>query len=95
MKHGQKTKGKTAKARVSGKKGSPKAAAKGKASQSKKSSAKASAAAAKASSKPKAAPSNGKGRSTLDSVTFNNPIVANAFKRAVKKYPTAFRRLTD
>jgi hypothetical protein len=27
--------------------------------------------------------------------TFTNPIVANAFKRAVKKYPNAFRRLTD
>ncbi|HKO54917.1 MAG TPA: hypothetical protein VJ276_03500 [Thermoanaerobaculia bacterium] len=27
--------------------------------------------------------------------TFTNPIVANAFKRAIKKYPNAFRRLTD
>ena len=26
---------------------------------------------------------------------FNNAAVANAFKRAVKKYPNAFRRLTD
>ncbi len=26
---------------------------------------------------------------------FNNPVVGNAFKRAVKKYPNAFRRLTD
>jgi hypothetical protein len=25
----------------------------------------------------------------------SNPIVANAFKRAIKKYPNAFRRLTD
>jgi hypothetical protein len=30
-----------------------------------------------------------------DSPGFNNPIVANAFKRAVKKFPTAFRKLTD
>lgn len=27
--------------------------------------------------------------------TFTNPVVGNAFKRAVKKYPNAFRRLTD
>ena len=26
---------------------------------------------------------------------FNNPVVADAFKRAIKKYPNAFRRLTD
>lgn len=26
---------------------------------------------------------------------FSNPAVANAFKRALKKYPNAFRRLTD
>ncbi len=81
MKHGQKTKGKAAKARVSGKKSSVKAKGKSKAT--------------KASSRPKAAPSNGKGRSALDNVTFNNPLVATAFKRAVKKYPNAFRRLTD
>ena len=27
--------------------------------------------------------------------SFSNPVVANAFKRAVKKYPSAFKRLTD
>lgn len=27
--------------------------------------------------------------------TFANPLVAAAFKRAVKKYPNAFRKLTD
>lgn len=26
---------------------------------------------------------------------FTNPVIADAFKRAVKKYPNAFRRLTD
>lgn len=26
---------------------------------------------------------------------FTNPVVENAFKRAVQKYPNAFRRLTD
>ncbi len=93
MKHGHKEKGK-AKATHSGKKGSSKAGTKSKASQSagsKKSSPKT--AAIQASSK-----SNGKnrGRSAADNVvSFNNPVVAAAFKRAVKKYPTAFRRLTD
>ena len=28
-------------------------------------------------------------------VSFGNPVIAAAFKRAVKKYPNAFRRLTD
>jgi hypothetical protein len=31
----------------------------------------------------------------IDIATFSNPAVAAAFKRAVKKYPNAFRRLTD
>jgi hypothetical protein len=35
-----------------------------------------------------------KGRSG-DPFSFNNPVVAAAFRRAVKKYPSAFRRLTD
>jgi hypothetical protein len=30
-----------------------------------------------------------------DEEGFSNPIVAGAFKRAVKKYPNAFRKLTD
>ena len=28
-------------------------------------------------------------------INFSNPVVGAAFKRAVKKYPTAFRKLTD
>ncbi|HEY3056993.1 MAG TPA: hypothetical protein VGK31_13795 [Thermoanaerobaculia bacterium] len=49
------------------------------------------------SSKPGAHGDNGKPRVRLtpDQLTFSNPIVAAAFKRAVKKYPNAFRRLTD
>jgi len=50
--------------------------------------------AAKAESK--ASSGNGKAGKVIEGpVSFNNPIVANAFKRAVKKYPNAFRRLTD
>jgi hypothetical protein len=26
---------------------------------------------------------------------FSNPVIANAFKRAIKKFPNAFRKLTD
>jgi len=93
MKHGHKEKGK-GKATHSSKKSSSKAGTKSKASQtahSKKSSPKTTAVAA--SSK-----INGKnrGRSAADNViAFNNPVVAAAFKRAVKKFPSAFRRLTD
>ena len=38
--------------------------------------------------------SGGKGRGN-EPGSFNNPVVGNAFKRAVKKYPSAFKRLTD
>ena len=54
-----------------------------------------------AAAPPKAEPSAGKGKPARGSAVdagppgFNNPVVANAFKRAVKKYPNAFRRLTD
>jgi hypothetical protein len=47
----------------------------------------------------KAAPGNGaaKPRAAITAGTpgFSNPVVANAFKRAVKKFPNAFRKLTD
>jgi hypothetical protein len=82
MKHGHKDKGKKAKAKPSGKK-----ASKSKAAVQTAKAGKGSVPAAKAGA-------NGKGRGA-DSPAFNNPIVANAFKRAVKKYPNAFRRLTD
>jgi hypothetical protein len=40
---------------------------------------------------------NGKARDRAgsDSGGFSNPLVAAAFKRAVKKYPNAFRKLSD
>ena len=65
---------------------------------------KAKAKSAKAASKTSAAKNvstprgdNGKtqGRGTGDNSGFSNPLVASAFKRAIKKFPTAFRRLTD
>jgi hypothetical protein len=92
MKHGQKAKGKHAKAKASGKKSSSKTPTKSAAS--KKSSAKTST--RKITSSPKTA-DNGtnRGRIAVEGISFNNPIVAAAFKRAIKKYPSAFRRLTD
>ena len=90
MKHGHKEKGKAAKATHSGKKSSPPKAkskagpnAKGKTSGSK---------APQSSAKPDARHGV---RPGTEGSSFTNPIVAAAFRRAVKKYPTAFRRLTD
>jgi hypothetical protein len=86
MKHGHK-KGK-GKASPAGKKSKP--AAKDKASKgvsAKKSPAKVAATGP-------AGKADAKGRGS-DPFSFNNPIVAAAFRRAVKKYPSAFRRLTD
>ena len=37
----------------------------------------------------------GKPQRGPEGFTISNPIIAAAFKRAVKKYPNAFRRLTD
>ena len=91
MKHGDKTKGKASKA--SGKKArqSGKGASKTAASSKSKSSPQ------KASSK--ASKSNaGNGDSPPARTTgdgFTNPVVGAAFKHAVKKYPNAFRKLTD
>jgi uncharacterized protein YgiB involved in biofilm formation len=94
MKHGDKAKGKPAKAKASGKKGGSKVAAKSKASP--RQSAKPKKAATKASSAERGG--NGQGRSrggVPENVGFTNPIVAAAFKRAVKKFPIAFKRLAD
>lgn len=80
MKHGQKAKGKAAKAKAS-KKISSSSKTKSKISQS---------------SRPKERESSAaRGRAGTESGTFNNPTIAAAFRRAVKKYPNAFRRLTD
>jgi len=92
MKHGHKEKGKKAQAKPSGKKSSP-PASKSKASQSVQT--KKSGAAAAATLSKGGADAKNRARGTPDSPSFNNPIVATAFKRAVKKFPNAFRRLTD
>ena len=34
-------------------------------------------------------------RADAAAITFTNPAIESAFKRAIKKYPNAFRRLTD
>lgn len=104
MKHGDKAKGKASKA--SGKKSGAKVhsgkSVKAEAAKSKKQSggsAPAKAAAGKTASskeggngkvRPREAASDGGGE-----VRFTNSRVGDAFKRAVKKYPNAFRRLTD
>ena len=97
MKHGDKAKSKTA-SKASGKKSSSKASAKsskapvvvkGKAQQTVSSkTVKQAGGIASGNGKPAR-------RLTLDDIRLSNPLVANAFKRAVKKYPNAFRRLTD
>ena len=90
MKHGHKEKGKKAQAKPSGKKSSPPASKSSQSVQTKKSAGAAAPSAGKASADIK-----NRGRTTSDGPSFNNPVVANAFKRAVKKFPNAFRRLTD
>ena len=89
MKHGHKEKGKKAKAKPSGKKSSPPASKSSQSVQTKKSGGAPAAPAGKDS-----ADAKNRGR-TPDGPSFNNPTVASAFKRAVKKFPNAFRRLTD
>ena len=100
MKHGDKAKGKAGKA--SGKKSGKSAASKSSkgAQVVKGKKPEAAVKAGSQSSKPVArqeAAGNGKARARTggDEVGFSNPVVAAAFKRAVKKYPNAFRRLTD
>ena len=93
MTHGDKAKAKSAKAasKASGK--SSKAVAAKTSSKSK--TLKSSKAPAKISSKPAGGNGQSKGRGPADVLGFTNPVVASAFKRAVKKYPNAFRKLTD
>jgi hypothetical protein len=90
MKHGHKEKGKKAQAKPSGKKSSPPASKSSQSVQTKKSGSAAAATLSKGG-----ADTKNRGRGTPDSPSFNNPIVASAFRRAVKKFPNAFRRLTD
>ena len=95
MKHGDKAK-KPAKAQASSKKTSAKVATKSKAGAAIQGRAVArEAPVVKTASRP-APGGNGKGaRNGPLVISFTNPVVGAAFKRAVKKYPTAFRRLTD
>ena len=95
MKHGDKAK-KTTKAKASIKKAIGKVAAKIKASTGSRKEASPKATAKSSAAKPETG-GNGKGALPRNAgpVSFTNAIVGNAFKRAVKKYPTAFRRLTD
>jgi hypothetical protein len=88
MKHGDKAKGKASKA--SGKKAiKASASSKTRAVQTK-------ASPTSPKTVPKAAVNGkGKGRPTGEGPHFSNPIVGAAFKRAIKKFPNAFRRLTD
>ncbi len=83
MKHGQKAKGKAAKAKASKKSSS---AAKTKSKTSRR---------PQETSRSGGSSNKARGRDAIESVAFNNPSVAVAFKRAVKKYANAFRRLTD
>lgn len=93
MKHGDKAKKKASKA--SGKKASPprsKAHPSGKISKARAPKAKKPEAGRPGK---KSGDGKGKARTGAEGVSFSNPVVAAAFKRAVKKYPNAFRRLTD
>ena len=93
MKHGDKAK-KSTKAKASIKKVIGKVAAKIKASTTSRKEASPKTP-AKTSAKPETG-GNGKGVPRVAGpVSFTNAVVGNAFKRAIKKYPTAFRRLTD
>ena len=91
MKHG-KAKGKASKA--SSQKAKPAASSKARPTQSSKASPKTvpKSAGGKADS---GGNGTGKRRPTEGGVNFSNPVVGAAFKRAIKKYPNAFRRLTD
>ena len=93
MKHGDKTKGKASKA--SGKK-VQQASKTSKAAVSAESKSGGKKAAQQA--RPKAGKQEGPGRAGSRSGTeggFSNPAVGAAFKLALKKYPNAFRKLTD
>ena len=98
MKHGDKAKAKSAKAKASGKDaGSKKSDAKSSKGAEKSSSSKE--AGGKAVEKTSLAAKGGNGKNkTVPPATpggFTNPVIGEAFRRAIKKYPTAFRRLTD
>ena len=94
MTHGDKKKANKKASKASGKKGRKAVASSKGAAQSSKAKKQTASKKTREGTKPS---NNGKPRTRIspDSITFTNPVVANAFKRAVKKYPNAFRRLTD
>jgi hypothetical protein len=95
MKHGDKAKAKSAKAASKTSVKSSKAAGASKSGSKTGAALKSSQQKTPAAQPVKAAGGNGKGRPAPDPSGFSNPAVASAFKRAIKKFPTAFRRLTD
>jgi hypothetical protein len=100
MKHGDKAKAKTAKAasKTSGKSSkaaAPKAGSKAGTNLKSSKQEPVKTSAPKTVSPPAGGNGKTKGRGNGDNSGFSNPLVASAFKRAIKKFPTAFRRLTD
>jgi hypothetical protein len=100
MKHGDKAKAKSAKAASKtsvkgGKAAASKAGSKAGANLKSTKQEPSKVSAAKNAAPPAGGNGKTKGRSDADNSGFSNPLVAAAFKRAVKKFPTAFRRLTD
>ena len=107
MKHGDKAKGKTLKAskasggeKAGSKSGEAKSSGKteagGKAVQAAKGGSSAKAQAVPQAVAGKKGTGNGSAKGPRpDESGFSNAVVGNAFKRAIKKYPNAFRKLTD
>jgi hypothetical protein len=103
MKHGDKAKAKSAKTKASGKEaGSKKTVAKSSKGAEKSSQADKAGGSKKEVSKssgPAPKGGNGKGKTGRPAPVaaggFTNPVIGEAFRRAVKKYSNAFRRLTD
>jgi hypothetical protein len=99
MKHGDKAKAKSAKAKASGKEAAGKKIdAKSSKGAEKSSSLKEAGSKAVEKTSTVAKGGNGKNKGVRPPAApggFSNPVIGEAFRRAVKKYPTAFRRLTD
>ena len=99
MKHGDKAKAKAAKAKASGKEaGGKKSDAKSSKGAEKSSSPKEAGSKAVEKAGVAAKGGNGKNKGVRPPAApggFSNPLIGEAFRRAIKKYPTAFRRLTD
>jgi hypothetical protein len=82
--------------KVSLKKGSPPQKAAAKAGSAKGGAASQTAAEAKGGDASGKAGSKGRGGGAVEEApTFSNPVIGDAFRNALKKYPNAFRKLTD